>query len=100
VIECRRMLEHASAEINTACREGFYVHMLPPILDFGDAKVELELDENNQVIGVKEIHYPRPDFRLQYQIVKIDPRRESAVDHRTALEQLRNPDYQPFGGIS
>jgi hypothetical protein len=65
-------LQHCSAEINTACREGFYVHMLEPeitvkrvVIDATTGDVDIETS-----------------YRLRYEIVELDPKRIIEVDHR------------------
>lgn len=85
-------LEHASAEINTACAEGFYVHMLTPVIRHSLTK--LILDPETQTILDYDIDF---DVELRYKIEPIDERRVKRVDHRDALSKQRSPEYQPPG---
>lgn len=84
-------LQHASAEINTAIREGFYVHMLPP--DIRVLDVEMNADRT-EIIGMVF------DYKLNYMMQQADAKRVITVDHRDALSKQRNPDYQPPRGVS
>jgi hypothetical protein len=86
-------LEHVSAEINTACAEGFYVRMLCPEIDITEKE---GMDEYGNLHHIQEI----AGIRLKYQFEKMDPKREKRVDHRDELSKQRSPEYQPPGLLS
>lgn len=83
-------LIHASAEINSAMREGFYVHMMKP-----DVAAEVEINEAGEVV------ISNMRFRLNYAFAPMDSKKEIVVDHRDEMARRRNGDYQPPpGGVS
>lgn len=89
-----RHLEHASAEINTACAEGFYVHMLTPVIRH--RIVSLELDPETNTIVNYDIDF---DVELRYKMEPLDAKRVKRVDHRDEMTKFRSPDWQtPPGG--
>lgn len=71
-------LQHVNAEINTAAREGYYVHMGVPELIVVSATTDGE--GNLDIVA---------DFRLQYGLEKLDPKRVVLVDHRPELQRKR-----------
>jgi len=77
-------LQHCSAEINTAIREGFYVHMLPPVV------APIQDDDTGEVVDIA--------FCLSYEIVPANPERTKTVDYRDEVSRKRDPYFQPIGG--
>lgn len=67
-------LRHCSAEINTAIREGLYVHMLEPALEIKDIHKDADSGMYSVAVG----------FRLRYEIVEIDSKHVIYVDHPDA----------------
>lgn len=78
-----RMLQHASAEINTAIREGFYVQM-------GCPTIQPVQDESGEIVDMK--------FCLNYEIQPREDKRTKHIDLRDELSKQRNPDYEPPRG--
>lgn len=106
IAELAKHLEHVSAEINTACRAGFYVAMGVPTLEFevvhegADLFVQCrDCGSHNVEVAVNaiqsEVEFTK--VRLNYQVQPLDPSRVKYVDHRDEMAKQRNPDYQPPG---
>lgn len=82
----RQHLVHASAEINSAIKEGYYCFMLPPDIAFDTA-----FDEKGDLV-VMNLRW-----KLNYKFKPIDSDRTVRVDLRDEMSRRRNPDYQPPG---
>lgn len=103
LVELLQHLEHCSAEINTAVREGMYVQMGVPTINYGLTVKEITLKGGTTIDLelVENIDYDFDlDVRLNYEVQPLDPARVKRVDHRDALSKRRNPDYQPPQGAS
>jgi hypothetical protein len=83
--------QHASAEINTAIREGMYVHLMPPAISWTPKNVTFDPNTGEFDFDLEF------DVTPQYEIVPLNPDRIITVDHRNELDRLRSPDYQPAG---
>jgi hypothetical protein len=97
--ELLQHLEHVSAEINTAIREGFYVQMGVPLITYAPRVRSVNINVETGEVDV-DADVDITEVRLQYEIQELDPARIKTVDHRDALSKRRNPDYQPPQGVS
>lgn len=100
--EISSYLQHVSAEINTACSEGFYVHIGVPDLYFSVAELRsIKLKDGTVISGVdvEDMDYdPSLGFKLNYHMVPLDQKRITRVDLRDEMSKRRSPEYQPPPG--